>query len=262
MSDIDTRIRAASQGWLKIPSYRSAFAFIQIPSDNAVILDIGCSKGDHTQLWRREGNQVIGVDTDKTALDIACKAYPDIDFRLLQNSYLPLSNNSIDLVIMLDAIEHVENEELALMEIWRVLKPGGKLVLTTPFRNIFGDWMDGDNLFFIPLYRLKNWILRRPITFSRHRHYTTADLMAFCPDKFEVVGEEITGGFGTAFLSYFTKLLGKLLRMLPTRLRRVSSPSVTKFQARLKIMSQNSHFHRRKQSLANKLNLLLAKHIK
>lgn len=240
-----------------MPSYRAAFAFIHLPPNNAVILDLGCSTGGHVSLWRREGNHVIGADTDEKAIATARMSQPNTVFYLLHDSLIPLPDNSVDVVIMLDVIEHVENEKITLTEIWRILKPGGRLILTTPYRNIFGDWMDGDNLFFIPLYCLKNRIFRQPTRFYRHRHYTTADILKFCPDKFEVEVEEITGGFDTAFFFFCTKLLGKLVRLSPPKLYIKFSPIVSSIQFRLKSMSQNSHFHRRKQSLACKLNIVL-----
>ncbi len=261
MNILDSKIHAAAKGWSRIPSYRSAFAYVQLPLCDAVVLDIGCSKGDHATLWKRDGNQVIGIDTDETAINIARETHPESDFRLLLDSSIPLQDNSIDVVIMLDAIEHVENEKFTLMEIWRVLKPEGQLILTTPYRNILGDWMDGDNLFFIPLYRFKNWILKRPITFSRHRHYRTADLLTMCPGKFQVTTEEITGGGDTAFLTFSTKFIGKMMKLLPPKIHDKYLPTASKLQARLKVKSQDSHFNRRKLSLACKLNLVLRKRL-
>jgi len=240
-----------------MPSYRAAFAFIHLPPSNAVVLDLGCSSGGHTALWRRQGNQVIGADTSEEAIVAAQKAHPNADFHLLQDSLIPLPDKSIDIVIMLDVIEHVDDEKKTMMEVWRILKPGGRLILTTPYRNIFGDWMDHDNLFFLPLYRLKNRILRQPVTFSRHRHYTTLDIQKFCPNKFTVEVEEITGGFETVFFQLCIKMLGKSLNLPTRRLYIKISPIVSNIQFRLKVMQQNSHFHRRNQSFACKLNIVL-----
>lgn len=51
---------------------------------------------------------------------------------------LPLYDSSIDRVLMIHALEHAENPREALMEIWRVLSPGGRLVIVAPNRR--GMW--------------------------------------------------------------------------------------------------------------------------
>lgn len=48
-------------------------------------------------------------------------------------SLLPFSNNSIDTVILFEVLEHLEQPKAALEEIYRVLKPGGNLLLSLPF---------------------------------------------------------------------------------------------------------------------------------
>lgn len=249
MNSIDSSIKEASQGWAKIPSYRSAFAFIHVPEKDSVVLDLGCGIGGHLYMWEKEGNRIVGADVDPEAIKIATQNNPKYDYILMNGSNIPFDESSVDVVIMLDAIEHVESEKDAFAEIWRVLKPDGILVLTTPYRNMFGDWMDGDNLFFIPLSRWKNWLMRRPFEAPRHRHYTTDDLLKFCPNMFELKTEEITGGMETAFLTFFGKFIGKISR------NRVGL--IRKLQARLRIISQNSHFRRRKKATASKLNIIL-----
>lgn len=257
MKTIDSQIQEVAHGWTLVPSYRTAFAYIHLPSADAVVLDIGCANGVYTPLWQRDGNQVIGADTDEKAIQIARQQQPNSAFHVLTETRLPFADNSLDVVIMLDAIEHVDDETLTLTEIWRVLRPGGRLILTTPYRNMLGDWMDFDNLFFIPLYNLKNWISGKAARLDRHRHYTTADLLAFCPDNFKIEVEEITGGVETAFLQFCIKMFGKSFTLLPATLQRRMLPLISSIQVRLKVRSQNSHFHRRRKALANKLNLVM-----
>lgn len=58
-----------------------------------------------------------------------------IDFVLLDGTRLPFMDNSIDTIVSFDVIEHIENDIDFLLEILRVLKVGGKVVLGTPNRN-------------------------------------------------------------------------------------------------------------------------------
>jgi len=86
-----------------------------------------------------------------------------------------------------DTLEHVEDERRSLNELWRVLAPGGALIITTPHRGLF-SWLDHAN--YLPalrqlaatrLPRLFAAVQRRrgkPVrdasayTWTRHRHYT------------------------------------------------------------------------------------------
>lgn len=51
---------------------------------------------------------------------------------------LPLSDSSVDRVLLVHALEHAENPDQMLLELWRVLAPGGRLVLVVPNRR--GLW--------------------------------------------------------------------------------------------------------------------------
>lgn len=57
---------------------------------------------------------------------------------LVLDEELPLADSSIDRILMVHALEHCENPQGALLEIWRVLAPGGRLVLVVPNRR--GVW--------------------------------------------------------------------------------------------------------------------------
>jgi ubiquinone/menaquinone biosynthesis C-methylase UbiE len=50
---------------------------------------------------------------------------------------MPFSDNSYDLVFLIEVLEHVHNPQKALSEIYRVLKPGGTLIFSVPFINLF-----------------------------------------------------------------------------------------------------------------------------
>lgn len=56
---------------------------------------------------------------------------------------LPLPDSSVDRVLMVHALEHTENPQQALLEVWRVLAPGGRLVIAVPNRR--GMWARFEN---------------------------------------------------------------------------------------------------------------------
>jgi SAM-dependent methyltransferase len=92
-------------------------------------LDLGCGAGRFLTL-RPHG---IGVDIAEAALDRAAANVPGADLRLAgDDGTLPLDHGSVDLVWCSETIEHVADALGLLQECRRVLRPGGRLLLTTP----------------------------------------------------------------------------------------------------------------------------------
>ena len=92
-------------------------------------LDLGCGAGRFTAL--APGG--IGVDVAEEALARARENVPGGDFRLVaDDGTLPLPHGSVDLVWCSETLEHVPDALALLQECRRVLRPGGRLVVTTP----------------------------------------------------------------------------------------------------------------------------------
>jgi len=98
---------------------------------NSVILDLGCAQGILSYFLRKKGGSWISADQDfvnlKTSQEILKK-------NLIQTGagVLPFKNASFDMVVSLDYLEHLEDDQLCLEEIHRVLKKGGHLIIATP----------------------------------------------------------------------------------------------------------------------------------
>jgi ubiquinone/menaquinone biosynthesis C-methylase UbiE len=105
------------------------------------VLDIGCSQGIASLLLGQEGHKVIGVDIDPEVIEFAQRELatrPDaikenVEFRLISPEGLPFDDASFDSVLLGEVIEHLNRPERMLAETRRVLKPGGTVVITTPF---------------------------------------------------------------------------------------------------------------------------------
>ncbi len=101
-----------------------------------VALDLGCAQGVLSYFVRLKGGFWVSADGDmanlKTAEEILQK-----DLVQLSGEALPFKSQSFDLVLCLDYLEHVENDDLALKEIARVLKNGGQAILVTPHTGDF-----------------------------------------------------------------------------------------------------------------------------
>ena len=105
------------------------------------VLDIGCSQGIASILCARRGLTVVGIDIQADRVEYALAerdGEPEdvrdrLDFRLADGNALDFSDASFDTVIMGEIVEHSEDASPLLAEAARVLRPAGRLVLTTPF---------------------------------------------------------------------------------------------------------------------------------
>jgi SAM-dependent methyltransferase len=102
-----------------------------------VVLDLGCGAGAFTALAAEAGAEVIGVDIAQGALDQAAARAPGADLRLLEpDGTLPVAHGTVDLVWCSEVLEHVADTAAFLFEARRVLRRGGRLLLTVPDHGI------------------------------------------------------------------------------------------------------------------------------
>jgi 2-polyprenyl-3-methyl-5-hydroxy-6-metoxy-1,4-benzoquinol methylase len=105
----------------------------------ARILDVGCGDGALSGLIRQDlGRSVTGVDANPLAIELARQAFSRRGleglFKCITGYDTGEPENSFDVVVCSDVIEHVQEPLKMLSEILRILRPGGHLVITTPIR--------------------------------------------------------------------------------------------------------------------------------
>lgn len=113
-------------------------------SANDRILDIGCGEGRHIiKACQYPQTRCVGADFNYEPLletrkkinfhnaieDLNCKS---IDLSSMDVTALPFSDNSFDLVICSEVLEHIPDDRKAVRELTRVLKPGKNLVVSVP----------------------------------------------------------------------------------------------------------------------------------
>lgn len=94
-------------------------------SQPSSVLEVGCGPGDLAGELRErvvDWGQYLGTDLSANQIAIAEDRYPTLSFRQANAVELPFSDNSFDLVIACEVLEHIESPELALREISRVSK--------------------------------------------------------------------------------------------------------------------------------------------
>jgi 2-polyprenyl-3-methyl-5-hydroxy-6-metoxy-1,4-benzoquinol methylase len=103
------------------------------------ILDFGCGPGYLTENLVRSGIACEGCDTSEESVNLVNKKFSRSDLwggaKVIMSETLPYQDNTFDLIICLETIEHLLDRELGktLDELYRILKPEtGRLFITTP----------------------------------------------------------------------------------------------------------------------------------
>lgn len=94
------------------------------------ILDVGCGTGGLMNELVSFG-EITGVDVSEKALNF-CRSRGITNVHVGSGTHIPFPDNSFDLVLTLDVIEHIEDDRAAIAEIHRVLKPGGVSIVFVP----------------------------------------------------------------------------------------------------------------------------------
>lgn len=169
--------------------YTTEIASDKIPSDNVIhqrllsayhqakpyimgdLLELGCGEGRGVELLAPLADSYMGIDKIKPVVEDLEKKFPDYKFMSGVFPPFPFEDNSFDTIITFQVIEHVKDDENFIKEIRRVLKPGGKALITTP--------------------NIKMTLSRNP---WHEREYTGDELKALCEKHFDKVEMKGIGG--------------------------------------------------------------------
>jgi ubiquinone/menaquinone biosynthesis C-methylase UbiE len=202
---------------------RHKLAFDWIPKGCTTLLDGGCAFGESTANLLLKSNSVFGCDLNNDYIEMAKKSYPSISFTVCPMENTPYQDEYFDAIKLTDVFEYVRSEQQTLNEIFRILKTGGSLIITTPHKGLF-SFMDTTNyVWFLTqklpklyrrLFRLKHG--KDPIQIpgfeSLHRHYSVEDFVRLLDnssfsDRYEIQEVFYGGLFCYAFQSNLFELL-------------------------------------------------------
>ena len=93
------------------------------------ILDLAAGTGSSSIVFLREGVKVVAADFSNGMLEEGRRRHPELEFVFADAAALPFTDREFDTVTISFGIRNVEKTEVALAEMFRVLKPGGKLVI-------------------------------------------------------------------------------------------------------------------------------------
>ncbi len=149
------------------------------------LLDVGCGTGSYTLRMAEDFDETVGVDLQAEHLAEFRRRLSGslleerVSVRELSVTHLPFDDGQFDVVTAIETIEHIDDLRAGLAEIWRVLRPGGRLFITCPNRlyplethavRIGNRSIAGSRLPFLP------WIPRLHSRLSEARTFTPRSL--------------------------------------------------------------------------------------
>jgi len=106
--------------------------FLQdVDLNDKLVLDAGCGTGRGSLWLKRRGARVVALDIGYNLVKCAQKRC-QCDTLAASVLSLPFGDNIFDVVFSTEVIEHTPSPLSAVLEMYRVLKPGGRLILSTP----------------------------------------------------------------------------------------------------------------------------------
>lgn len=116
------------------------------------VLDIASGEGYGSNLLADTAKSIVGVDISEEAVAHAREAYREkgnLRFEVGDAASIPLPDNSVDLVVSFETIEHHDKHVEMMAEIDRVLRPDGRLVMSSPNKAVYSDKAGHHNEFHV-----------------------------------------------------------------------------------------------------------------
>lgn len=154
---------------------------------NLSIADIGCGTGALTKELEQYGS-CVGIDMSQDAIDF-CSSRGVTALRLGSAEHTGITEGSLDIVVCLDVLEHLDNDMLGIEEMRRILKP------------------DGIGIIFVPAFMFL-WGVTDELGQHRRRYRLP-----------EISNKFVRAGFTTLKQSYFNTLLFPLIALVRVSVR-------------------------------------------
>jgi 2-polyprenyl-3-methyl-5-hydroxy-6-metoxy-1,4-benzoquinol methylase len=106
------------------------------------VLDLGCGNGYWAGQFAEKGCDVVGVDPSESGIAIARQAHPGVRFEVLgasEDLLDRLAERPFDLVVSTEVVEHLYDPHAWAIGAYRALRPGGKLIASTPYHGLLKD---------------------------------------------------------------------------------------------------------------------------
>lgn len=132
MSEYDSRRYALLNRW--DPTHLDKVEKLLPLAHGSRVLEIGCGSGHLTRRMAERGVDIIGIDANSQAGEVAGSDR----VRTMRAEQLEFEDDAFDALVSVHAIEHIPALEMALSEMARVLRPGGRALFIYPAEPVMG----------------------------------------------------------------------------------------------------------------------------
>lgn len=107
-----------------------------------VIADLGAGEGTFSQLLAQRAQRVIAVDNSEKMVEFGAElarkhGVKNLEYRAGDLEALPVEDGSVDVAFFSQSLHHAQHPQRAVKEAWRILKPGGRIVVLDLLRHNF-----------------------------------------------------------------------------------------------------------------------------
>ena len=154
------------------------------------ILDIGCATGNFLYKIQKINKEaeLYGIDSSLRMIEIAKNKFKEIKFYNLKAEEANFPENFFDIITIIEAFHHLQNQTLALERISRILKPNGILLIVEP------DLNNKITRFLLNL--LKNFEI------EKDANYLTQEELIKLTNNFQLKNEKVLKSLGSIFLVF------------------------------------------------------------
>lgn len=133
----DKKAVGAFRAWIHSSRFKNTEGlFDRYYRPGSVALDLACG----SCVWNTQGRPVIGVDINERMLRYGIKKGRLRSAIISDIYHSTFPGNSIDVLVCSQVLEHLHRYEEAVLEMKRILKPGGRLILEVPYDVLFGPY--------------------------------------------------------------------------------------------------------------------------
>ena len=174
-----TRLHEETAGkdhFMDVASRRHAIDEVErsIAHAPSTIIEIGCSSGFLLRelVQRLPGHLIIGSDYTLGTLQALAPQAPGVPLLHFDLRRCPLPDGFADVAVLLNVLEHIEDDETALAQVYRILRPGGTAVIEVPAQSSLLDTYDRVLMHFrrYDMPQLIDLLRRTGFTIERRSH--------------------------------------------------------------------------------------------
>lgn len=170
------------------------------PLKDKMCMDIGADNGVLSYLLRQRGGSWVSADLDEHVVS-SIKEMVGSDVVQLDGGDTGFEDNTFDLVVIIDFLEHIKTDEAFIQELYRIMKPGAHLIINVPHDK--------------PDSIIRKLRLSLGLTDEKHGHlrpgYTHASLNALLKDKFSIQQQQTYSRF---FVELYDALISYLFEKI------------------------------------------------